>query len=233
MDGEKDEDDAVPRAKKRRLELELARQQAKLEEQRKLDDIRKQSQREQEDLTLQIEYHRQLEGLKPTRESSFQPRLFSTIMDPDEEKRPRGPWPKISITPFNGDSRTWPDFELSFSALIHNTQMPEDMKLLALRDNLEPDVRRRVANLFVASANYQASWKEYTERYGNRQAIMHAHVQELLAIQPFSSGDLKSLVNMAALVKDAVTTVNPEEGKSYSNIVSQLIRALPNELQRE
>ena len=104
MDGEKDEDDAVPRAKKRRLELELARQQAKLEEQRKLDDIRKQSQREQEDLTLQIKYHRQLEGLKPTRESSFQPRLFSTIMDPDEEKRPRGPWPKISITPFNGDS---------------------------------------------------------------------------------------------------------------------------------
>ena len=111
--------------------------------------------------------------------------------------------------------------------------MPEDMKLLALRDNLEPDVRRRVANLFVASANYQASWKELTERYGNRQAIMHAHVQELLAIQPFSSGDLKSLVNMAALVKDAVTTVNPEEDQSYSNIVSQLIRALPNELQRE
>jgi hypothetical protein len=27
--------------------------------------------------------------------------------------------------------------------------MPEDMKLLALRENLEPDVRRRVANLFV------------------------------------------------------------------------------------
>jgi hypothetical protein len=90
-DGEKDEDDAVPRAKKRRLELELARQQAKLEEQRKLDDIRKQSQREQEDLTLQIKYHRQLEGLKPTGESSFQPKFFSTIMDPDEEKRPRGP----------------------------------------------------------------------------------------------------------------------------------------------
>nr|CAH0105157.1 unnamed protein product [Daphnia galeata] len=55
--GEKDEDDAVPHAKKRRLELELARQQAQLEEQRKLDDIRKQSQRDQEDLTLQIEYH--------------------------------------------------------------------------------------------------------------------------------------------------------------------------------
>ena len=34
-------------------------------------------------------------------------------------------------------------------------------------------------------------------------------------------------------MKDAVTTVNPEEGQSYSNIVSQLIRALPNELQRE
>ena len=88
--GEKDEDDAVLHAKRRRLELELARQQAKLEEQRKLDDIRQQSQREQENLTLQIEYHRQLEGLKPIGESSFKPKLFSTILDPDEEKRPRG-----------------------------------------------------------------------------------------------------------------------------------------------
>ena len=77
--------------------------------------------------------------------------------------------------------------------------MPEDTKLLALRENLEPDVRMRVANLFVASANYQISWKELTKRYVNGQAVMHAHVQELLAIQPFSSGDLKSLVNMAAL----------------------------------
>ncbi|EFX62095.1 hypothetical protein DAPPUDRAFT_271033, partial [Daphnia pulex] len=154
--------DAAPNAKKRRLELDFEREQAKLEEQSKLEDIRQQSQ--------QIEYQRQLE-----------------------------------------DSRLWPDFELSFGALIHNTQMPEDMKLLALRDNLEPDVRRRVAILFVASANYQTSWKALTERYGNLQAIMHAHVQELLSLQPFSSGDLKSLVNMAALVKDAVTSVNPEE----------------------
>jgi hypothetical protein len=45
--------------------------------------------------------------------------------------------------------------------------MPEDMKLLALRENLEPDVRRRVANLFVASSDYQTSWKALTDPYGN------------------------------------------------------------------
>ncbi|EFX68830.1 hypothetical protein DAPPUDRAFT_259482 [Daphnia pulex] len=187
---------AAPNAKKRRLELEFEREQAKLDEQRKLEDIRQQSQREQEDLTLQIEYQRQLEGLKSPGISNFKPRLSSTINDSDDENRPRGPWPKISITPFIEDSRTWPDFELSFGALIHNTRMPEDMKLLAFRDNLEPDVRRRVANLFVVSASYQTLWKALTERYGNLQAIMHAHVQELIALQPFSSGDIKSLVNM-------------------------------------
>ncbi|EFX69213.1 hypothetical protein DAPPUDRAFT_329382, partial [Daphnia pulex] len=129
---EKEKLDAAPNAKKRRLELEFEREQAKLDEQRKLEDIRQQSQREQEDLTLQIEYQRQLEGLKSPGKSSFKPRFTSSINDSDDEKRPRGPWPKISITPFNGDSRTWPDFELSFGALINNTRMPEDMKLLAL-----------------------------------------------------------------------------------------------------
>ena len=113
--------------------------------------------------------------------------------------------------------------------------MPEDMKLLALRHNLEPGVRRRVAILFVASADYQTSWNALTDRYDNRQAIMDAHIQELLALQPFSSGGLKSLVNMAALVKEAVTSVNQEQGQSYFNIVSQLRCScvVPSELQRE
>jgi hypothetical protein len=106
----KGEDGRGPIAKKRRLEWEFEREQAKLEEQRKVEDIRQQSQRQQKDLPLQIEYQRQLEGLKSPGKSNLKPTFSSSINYSDDEIRPRGPWPKISITPLNGDSRTCPDF---------------------------------------------------------------------------------------------------------------------------
>ena len=181
---------------------------------------------------------RKLEELDTPGCSGFNPKLSSTIYEPNEATTTgilpiNGSWPKISITPFNGDPRTWPEFELTFTALFHNTRMPDAMKLLALRENLEPDVRRRVAHLFVSTADYKSTCKALKERYGNRQIIMHAHVHQLLALQPFKAGDLKALVNMAALVKDAATNVPSEEGQSYSNIVTQLAKSLPSELYRE
>lgn len=42
-----------------------------------------------------------------------------------------------------------------------------------------------------------------------------------------------SLINMAALVKDAVASVDQADRTSYSNIVSQLLRVFPNELQQK
>ncbi|EFX61155.1 hypothetical protein DAPPUDRAFT_340552, partial [Daphnia pulex] len=56
-----DSDDGTLNAKKRRIELEHQRQQAAIDEQRQLEDVRQRSKREQEDLTLQIEFQRQLE----------------------------------------------------------------------------------------------------------------------------------------------------------------------------
>jgi hypothetical protein len=72
--------------------LEHQRQQVAIEEQRKLDDVRQRSKREQEDLTLQIKFHRQLEGLT----STFTPGLSSTILNfaQEEEKIPKGCWRK-------------------------------------------------------------------------------------------------------------------------------------------
>jgi hypothetical protein len=82
----RDSDDVTLSAKKRRIELEHQRQQAAIEEQRQLEDVRQRSKREQEDLTLQIEFHRQLEGLSS--KSAFAPGLSSTLLNvaPGEDK---------------------------------------------------------------------------------------------------------------------------------------------------
>lgn len=64
--------DVVVNAKRRRLELEQQRQQAIIDEQRKVEEIRQKSKREQENITLKIEFQRQLEGHH--RHHSFQGR---------------------------------------------------------------------------------------------------------------------------------------------------------------
>ena len=235
---DKDSNKEHSAAKKRRLELEYEQEQAKIEEQRRLEDNHVYNQRKQQNRTLEMELQRKLEGLDEPAKKNFNPKMSSTILEPNEAITSGIPpinasWPKISITPFNGDPRTWPEFELTFTALFHNTRMPEAMKLLALRENLEPEVRRRVAHLFVSTADYKSTCEALKERYGNRQIIIPAHIQQLLALQPFKAGDLKALVNMAALVKDAATNMHLEESKLYSHVVTQLAKSLPSELYRE
>jgi hypothetical protein len=225
-------------AKRRRLELEYEQQQEKIAKKRRLEDNHVFNQRKQQNRTLEMELQRKLEDLDEPAVPNFNPKLSSTVQEPNEVPTSglppmNGSWPKISITPFNGDPRTWPEFELTFTALFHNTRMPEAMKLLALRENLEPEVRRRVAHLFVATADYKSTCTALKKRYGNRQIIIHAHVQQLLALQPFKAGDLKALVNMAALVQDAATNMHLEEIQLYSHVVTQLAKSLPSELYRE
>ena len=171
-------------AKRRRLELEYERQQTKITEQRRLEDNHVFNQQKQQNCTLEMELQRQLEDLDEPAEPNFNPKLSSTTFEPNEVLTSgippiNGSWPQISITPFNGDPRTWTEFELTFTALCHNTRMPEAMKLLALHENLEPEVRRRSAHLFVETADYKSTCEALKERYGNRQIISHAHVQQL------------------------------------------------------
>ena len=141
------------------MELEYEQQQEKIAEQRRLEDNHVFNQRKQQNRTLEMELQRKLEDLDEPAVPNFNPKLSSTVLEPNEVQKSgippkNGSWLKISITPFNGDPRTWLEFELTFTAFFHNTRMPEAMKLLALRKNLELEVRRRVAHLFVSIADY-------------------------------------------------------------------------------
>ncbi len=123
---EKDSNKEHSAAKRRRLELEYEQQQAKIAEQRRLENNQVYNQRKQQNRTLEMELQRKLEDLDEPAKQNFNPKLSSTILEPNEALTSgippiNGSWPKISITPFNGDPRSWPEFELTFAALFHNT----------------------------------------------------------------------------------------------------------------
>lgn len=96
--------------------------------------------------------------------------------DQQSDQLPRGLWPKVTIKAFNVNPRAWPDFELSFKAIVYDSCMPDFTKMIALRYNLDPEVKRRVTHLFGASSVYQETWVALHYRFGNQLVIIHAHI---------------------------------------------------------
>nr|CAH0099269.1 unnamed protein product [Daphnia galeata] len=112
-------------AKRRRIELEFELEKKKVERSRKMDDLLRQCEREEEDLRMEIERERVLAGAL---DGSIQgnPILSSTPnrnVDPDEKSSkpieiserpatftPPSRWPKIIVERFNGDPRKWQRF---------------------------------------------------------------------------------------------------------------------------
>ncbi|KZS00340.1 Uncharacterized protein APZ42_003377 [Daphnia magna] len=69
-------------------------------------------------------------------------------------------WAKISITPFDGDSRHWPPFAHAIHATVEETNMPDSYKLMSLRDSLTDDIRKRMAHIFTGRNSYTQAWSE-------------------------------------------------------------------------
>ena len=195
-------------ALKRMLELEHELEASKLQHERMMDDLRRESVRKQEDIPKKNE----------------------------EYKTPTAPVPRIDVKAFDGDPRTWPLFYSTFMATIHEANVSSSYKLLSLQDNMNQDIRRRVAHLFVPPSTYELALQELEKKYGSPEVIKQAHVQHLAAMQPVKSGDFQALFEMAAMVRDAVTSTlsfRSQQEITHSTVVLQLATKLPLDLQRE
>ena len=101
---------------------------------------------------------------------------------------------------------------------------------------MNQDIRRRVAHLFVPPSTYELALQELEKKYGSPEVIKQAHVQHLAAMQPVKSGDFQALFEMAAMVRDAVTSTlsfRSQQEITHSTVVLQLATKLPLDLQRE
>jgi len=82
-------------AKRRRLELEYEQQQEKIAKKRRLEDNHVFNQRKQQNRTLEMELQRKLEDLDEPAVPNFNPKLSSTVHEPNEV-------PTSGIPPMNG-----------------------------------------------------------------------------------------------------------------------------------
>lgn len=142
-------------AKRRRIELEFELEK-KIDRSRKIDDLLRQSEREEKDLKMAIDREKVLadafeEAVAGSPIHSSTPR--ERIMNPIEQASrtpqscektttfaPPTRWPKIVVEKFSGDPRKWQRFARGIHATVRDANIPDSYKLLGLQDSIMDDI---------------------------------------------------------------------------------------------
>ncbi|KAI9557243.1 hypothetical protein GHT06_017066 [Daphnia sinensis] len=245
-------DNDIQIANRRKLELEFNLEQSILDQERKMDDIKRKSKRAQQDIERSIDHeNRRMEilsgapknPLSSTSRSSAHhsptssPFTISPLSQAEADNQPTAMahssnlvqlpfsrWPKISITPFDGDSRHWPPFAHAIHATVEESNMSDSYKLISLKDSLTDDIKKRMAHIFTGRNSYTQAWSELQSKYGIPGLIIQAHVRCLMQVPALQT------------MRDTVTSVHGEQSMvelSYSTTVRTLASKLPADLQRE
>ena len=141
--------------------------------------------------------------------------------------------PKITLPRFNGDVTKWDTFWDSFNSAIHtNTDIANIDKFNYLKSLIEGPAARTIQGLTLTNSNYETAIKLLEERFGKRQQIVSAHVDELLKIPSCSSDKSQSL----RLVYDKISVhtrglatlgISPDQ---YGSLLIPVMSKLPNEI---
>ena len=100
--------------------------------------------------------------------------------------------PKLTLPRFKGDLTTWTTFWDLFKSTVHeNNGIQKVDKFSYLKSLLEGPAARAIQGLTLSAANYDAAIDLLVKRFGKPQAIITAHMEELLKV-PNCTGDRSS-----------------------------------------
>ena len=103
--------------------------------------------------------------------------------------------PKLNLKRFTGDPKEWQSFWDSFSSAVHtNSSLTSVDKFNYLRSLLEGSAMQAITGLPLTEVNYNQAVQILTERFGNKQLIISAHMEALLKLKPVNSlSDVKGI----------------------------------------
>ena len=101
------------------------------------------------------------------------------------ESRPTGATsdaklPKLELPTFSGKVTEWPSFWDQFTAIIHKSSMPDINKFSYLRSLVKDEAKLAIEGLSLTAADYRIACDILSQRYGRKEQINFAHIQELL-----------------------------------------------------
>lgn len=152
-----------------------------------------------------------------------------------QQKSVRARLPKLEVRKFDGKLHEWQEFWDSFESAIHRNDTLENVdKFSYLRGLLVGPARSAIAGFALTSVNYEAAVELLTKRYGKKEAIQRAHVNELLNIQPvYNERDaprLRSLYDFLETKHRALQALGVDENTYSAIVVPAVLEKLPQTL---
>ena len=143
--------------------------------------------------------------------------------------------PELTLRKFDGDIIQWVTFWDAYKSAIHtNAKLSNIDKYTYLQSLLEGSAREAISGLPLTSDNYEEAISILEARFGDKQRIIHRHMDILLGIDAVTS--IHNLTALRKLYDKVETNVRSLDAlgvasDSYGSILSSvLIKKLPNEL---
>ena len=148
--------------------------------------------------------------------------------------------PKLELPKFSGQVTEWQSFWDKFTAIVHESDIPVITKFTYLQSLLEGEAKHAIQGLSVTAAHYQVACNLLQERFGRKERIIFAHIQELLNIQVCSA--TKQMPRVATLWKllddlqahvrslEALGVTGPEYGIFLTPVI---LSRLPQDIRME
>lgn len=95
--------------------------------------------------------------------------------------------PKIELPTFNGELVEWLPFYQSFTNSVDQLSIAKHLKLQLLRSHLKDEPRRLIEWYPLTDESYEPALKAVAERYGNKERLIDAYVEELISLKLTSS----------------------------------------------
>lgn len=141
--------------------------------------------------------------------------------------------PKLNLPKFRGDITSFTSFWDSFQSMIHaNTFLSSVDKFNYLKSYLEGEALRSIEGLPLSEANYQAALDILKRRYGNKQQIISAHMDELLKIPscPDNVRQLKYVYDKINVHVRGLEALGIDSEKYGSLFIPIIMARLPREI---
>ena len=144
----------------------------------------------------------------------------------------RAKLPKLEVRKFDGKPEQWQEFWDGFENSVHsNPNLSAIDKFSYLRGLVEEPAKTAIAGFALTSANYEAALELLKRRFGKKENIQKAHINELMIVAPVQSArdtaKLRKLHDTVETHHRGLQALNVEPSTYSVIVVPAIIEKLP------
>ncbi|ESO95542.1 hypothetical protein LOTGIDRAFT_175161 [Lottia gigantea] len=142
--------------------------------------------------------------------------------------------PKLTLTSYNGDPKSWQSFWDSFDAAVNsNDSISKVDKFNYLKGLLEGAASLCIAGLSLTEQNYDSAVELLLEPFGNKQVMISSYMDALIDLSPVSnSNDVKRIRSLFDSIEVSIRSLGSlgVDSNSYGSILVPIIlKKVPEE----